>query len=151
MTSSVNDTAINIQADPLDYFIPCCFDTTNCLEFDDPLAVIGNTTEENRRLALILQINLADPERQFMPGNTRGNPAMNTPSLRGLWTQANLLHHGYAHRITEAILPPGHAALKPGELGYAVSNGGTFDNHGVTSTMNVSDVEALVAYVLSIE
>jgi DNA-binding beta-propeller fold protein YncE/cytochrome c peroxidase len=151
VTSSVNDTAINIQADPLDYFIPFCFDTTNCLEFDDPLAVIGNTTEENRRLALILQINLADPERQFMPGNTRGNPAMNTPSLRGLWTQANLLHHGYAHRITEAILPPGHAALKPGELGYAVSNAGTFDNHGATSTMSVDDVDALVAYVLSIE
>jgi cytochrome c peroxidase len=151
VTASTNDTAINVHVDPLDFFTPFCFTVANCLEFDDPLSVIGNITEESRRLALIIQINLGDADRQFMPGNVRGAPAMNTPSLRNVWQQAGLLHHAYAHSIREAILPPGHAALAPGELGFAASNAGGFDNHGSTSQMPVDDVDALVTYILSIE
>ncbi len=151
VTASTNDTAINVQVDPLDFFTPFCFDTSLCLEFDDPLSVIGNIQEESRRLSLIIAINLGDPDRQFMPGNVRGAPAMNTPSLRNVWQNAGLLHHAYAHSIREAILPPGHKALKPGELGFAVANSGSFDNHGATSQASTEDIDALVTYILSIE
>ena len=151
VSNSTPDSAPNVIVDPLDYFVPVCFDVSNCLQFDDPLSVIGNFTEESRRLGLLIAINLADKDRQFVPGNVRGQAKINTPSLRGVWTQPALLHHGYAHHISEAILPPGHPALAPGEIGYAVSNSGSFDVHGVTSNMSVEDVEALVMYVLSIE
>jgi cytochrome c peroxidase len=151
VTASTNDRAINVQVDPLDFFTPFCFDVSNCLEFDDPLSVIGNLQEESRRLSLIIAINLGDADRQFMPGNVRGAPAMNTPSLRNVWQQAGLLHHAYAHSIREAILPPGHAALQSGELGFAASNAGEFDNHGATSTMSKDQIDHLVLYLLSIE
>ena len=88
---STNDHEINVHQDPNDYFIPFCFDVGNCLEFDDPLVVRGNQAEESRRLELLVRVNLADPDRQFIPGNVRGAPQINTPSLRGVWTQANLL------------------------------------------------------------
>ena len=151
VSGSTPDQAINIVADPLDYFIPFCFDVTNCLEFADPLAVQGNVVEEARRLGLLIEINLGDPDRQFVPGMVRGAYSINTPSLRGVWTQAALLRHSYAHRIGEAILPPGHAALKPGEKGFAIGNAGNFDVHGAVKDMSVPDFEALELFVLSIQ
>jgi hypothetical protein len=116
---STNDHEINVHLDPIDYFIPFCFDVSNCFDFEDPLQQRGNQAEESRRLELLVRVNLADPEREFIPGNVRGAPQINTPSLRGVWTQANQLHHGLGHTIKEAILGPGHPALEPGEIGWA--------------------------------
>jgi hypothetical protein len=70
--------------------------------------------------------------------------------LRGVWGQANLLHHGLAHTINEAILGPGHSALGPAETGFAADATG-FDSHGKTSTLSKDDVAALVRYVENIE
>jgi len=151
ISPSQNDREINIHLDPIDYFVPFCFDTENCLMFEDPLAVRGDTVREAERLELIARINLADPDRGFVPGNVRGRPAVNTPSLRGVWWQANLLRHGHASTLAEAILGPGHSALGAGEKGYAIDALGNFDVHGRTSDLTPAQVEALILYVLSIE
>jgi cytochrome c peroxidase len=146
----VNDHEVNTWT-RLDYFIFACFDLNNCLEFDDPLAVRGDTTEETRRLDLLLQVNLEDVDRQFIPGDVVGQASVNTPSLRGVWTQANLLHHGLGHSVREAILGPGHPALQPGETGFAIDQFGKLDVHGATQAMTAADVQALVTYVQNIE
>jgi len=151
ISPSVPDNEINVHLDPIDYFVPFCFDVTSCLSFEDPLVVRGNRTEETRRLQLLIDVNLADPLRQFIPGNVRGAVQMNTPSLRGVWTQANLLHHGLVHTIAEAVLGPGHAALQEGELGFAVDALGSLDVHGKTRSLSKTDVQALIRYVENIE
>ena len=158
IVQSTPDHEINTHVVPIDFFVPFCFDVTNCLEFDDPLAVFTNNnsqnpefTEESRRLTLLLNVNLADPDRQFVPGNVFVAPQMNTPSLRGMWTQANLLHHGLARSIREAVLAPGHPALKPGENGFAIDRFGNIDVHGVTSMLTADQVEQLVQYVQTIQ
>jgi hypothetical protein len=151
MAASNPDHEINVHQDPIDFFIPFCFDVTNCFEFDDPLVVRGNVTEETRRLNQTVTVNLADPDRQFFPGNMRGAPQVNTPSLRGVWTQANLLHNGFGHTINEAILGPGHPALGATETGFAVDVRGKLDVHGATSTLTSDQVAALVRYVENIE
>ncbi len=151
MAPSVNDHEVNVHQDPIDFFTPFCFDITNCFEFDDPFPARGNLTEETRRLNLLVQVNLADPDRQFIPGNVRGSPQINTPSLRGVWTQANLLHNGFAHTINEAILGPGHPGLHPGETGFAIDVRGNFDVHGATKSFTTDQVKALVRYVENIE
>jgi cytochrome c peroxidase len=135
---------------PLDDFLPFCFTATSCLEIADPLAVKANAAEETRRLELLVRFNLVDPQRGFVPGNVSGQARVNTPSLRGVWTQANLLHHGLARTVNEAILGPGHSALTAGERGFAVDTVG-LDPHGATSKLPKADVEALVRYVESIE
>jgi hypothetical protein len=148
--SAADDHEVNLWT-KLDYFIFACFDLNNCLEFDDPLAVRGDVTEETRRLNLLTTINLTDPDRGFIPGDPVGAAAVNTPSLRGVWSSANLLHHGLAHSIREAILGPGHKALQPGETGFAIDQFGKFDVHGLTQNMSPADVAALVRYVENIE
>jgi cytochrome c peroxidase len=148
---SSNDHEINVHQDPNDYFIPFCFDVANCQEFDDPLVVRGNVAEESRRLNLLIQVNLADPDRQFIPGNVRGAAQVNTPSLRGVWTQANVLHHGLGRTLSEAILGPGHPALQPGEIGWAVDVRGNLDVHGTTKALSATEVRALVRYLENIE
>jgi DNA-binding beta-propeller fold protein YncE len=148
-TSTV-DGEINIHVNPIDYFVPFCFDATSCLSFEDPIVVRG-TAAENDRLDLLIDINLADPDRGFIPGNLPGQPAVNTPSLRGLWWRTNFLHHGHATTVGEAILAPGHPALRDGEDGWAVNALGEFDVHGVTSNLSEADVNSLVLYVSSIE
>ncbi|WP_394850108.1 hypothetical protein LZC95_21950 [Pendulispora brunnea] len=150
---SVAGPEINVHPRPLDYFVPFCFQADNCVEFQDPLAAgaPGSNAEEDRRLKLLIQFNLGDPDRTFIPGNVVGQPHINTPSLRGVWTQAALLHHGMATTIREAILAPGHPALGEGEAGWAVLQDGTKDVHGVTSSLSKEDVDALVRYVESIE
>jgi cytochrome c peroxidase len=149
-TSLVNDHEVNTWT-RLDYFIFACFDVNNCLEFDDPLAVIGDTTEENRRLNLLINVNLDDVDREFIPGDVVGQASVNTPSLRGVWTQYNLLHNGFGHSIREAILGPGHAALQPGETGFAIDQFGKFNVHGTTQALTAAQVQSLVTYVLNIE
>ncbi len=146
----VNDHEVNTWT-KLDYFIFACFDFTNCLEFDDPLAVRGDTAEETRRLNLLLSVNLADPDRQFIPGDVVGQASVNTPSLRGVWSQANLLHHGLGHSVREAVLAPGHPALEPGENGFAIDQFGKLDVHGATKGLSAAEVRALVTYVENIE
>ncbi len=141
---------INVQLDPIDFFTPFCFDRTSCLAFDDPL-LAPDEPEESRRLELLLRFNLADPLRGFVPGNLRGNPSANVPSLRGVWTQTRLLHHGLATSLREAILAPGHPGLEPGERGHAVDADGRFDRHGFTSALGVQDLAALERYVRSLE
>ncbi|HTJ42571.1 MAG TPA: cytochrome c peroxidase [Kofleriaceae bacterium] len=142
---------INIHLDPIDFFEPFCFDVTKCLEFDDPLAVRGDNTQETARLDALVQINLANADRGFIPGNVRGQPQSNTPSLRGIWFQSNFLRHGLAHTLNETILAPGHPALREGERGYAIDALGTIDVHGKTSTMSADDVDALYLFLTSIE
>ncbi|MEK7425727.1 MAG: hypothetical protein AAB131_18030 [Actinomycetota bacterium] len=100
---------------------------------------------------LLVAFNLGDPDRGFIPGNLPGQPTVNTASLRGTWWKTNLLHHGHAHTVAEAILGPGHAALRPGENGFAVDALGTVDVHGATSGLSAADVEALILYVSNIE
>jgi DNA-binding beta-propeller fold protein YncE len=154
MINSIDDSApdseINIHL-TLDYFRPFCFNSDKCLVFEDPLAAIGNVAEESRRLELLRVINLDDPERGFVPGNVVGSPKINTPSLRGIWWQPNMLHHGLANNITEAVLAPGHPALGDGEKGWAISALGQIDVHGNTSSMTPAQVEALTLFVESIE
>jgi DNA-binding beta-propeller fold protein YncE len=151
ISASAPDAEINVHLDPIDYFIPFCFDLTGCLVFDDPLVARGNQRLESERLAVLAQINLGNAERGFVPGNVRGQPAVNTPSLRGVWWQGNLLHHGLARSFAEAILPPGHPALRAGEVGYAMNRFGAIDVHGATSELSAADVAALSLFVQSIE
>jgi hypothetical protein len=151
MSASVADSEINIHLDPIDFFIPFCFDGESCLAFEDPLLARGNDALETARLELLAQINLADPDRGFVPGNLRGRPAVNTPSLRGVWWENNYLRHGHARTISEAVLGPGHPALRDGESGFAIDALGQLDVHGQTSTLSQPDVDALILYVNSIE
>jgi DNA-binding beta-propeller fold protein YncE len=151
ISSSTVDKEINIHLDPIDYFAPFCFDVDSCLVFEDPLAVRGNNTAETERLDALVRINLANADRGFVPGNVRGQPKSNTPSLRGNWFQTNFLRHGHAHTLKEAILAPGHPLLGEGEQGFAVNALGAFDVHGVTSKLTADDFDALYSFVLSIE
>jgi DNA-binding beta-propeller fold protein YncE len=150
LSGSVPDDEINIHLDPIAYFVPFCFDTNKCLMFEDPLAAKGNDDLETDRLNALALVNLANVDRQFMPGNVRGQPMINTPSLRGRWWENNFLHHGFANSIAEAILPPGHSALPAGGRGYAIDRFGKTDVHGATSRFSADDVKAITAYILSI-
>lgn len=151
ISPSAVDREINIHLDPIDYFAPFCFDVTSCLVFEDPLAVRGNNAAETERLDLLVRINLANPDRGFIPGNVRGQPKTNTPSLRGNWFQSSFLRHGHAHTLKEAVLAPGHPLLGEGERGFAVNALGAFDVHGSTSKLSADDFDALYLFVLSIE
>jgi hypothetical protein len=151
LRGSQQDSEINVHLAPIDFFVPFCFDSERCLQFDDPLVVRGVEPAESDRLDLLVRINLADPDRGFIPGNLPGQPVANTPSLRGTWWKTNLLHHGHANTVAEAILGPGHAALREGEDGFAVDALGQVDVHGATSGLSPDQVEALVLYVSSIE
>ena len=150
LDASQSDSEINIHT-TLDWFAPFCFDAEDCLAFEDPLAAVGTPTEEQLRLELLDRFNLSDPERGFVPGNVSGQPRINTPSLRGIWWAANYLHHGLARSFAEAILAPGHPALREGERGYAVNVLGAFDVHGATSELSAEDVDALILYLETIE
>ncbi len=150
-TTLTPDADVVVYRDNLDAFIPFCYTTASCLEFDDPLASKADRTEESRRLDLLITFNLGVADREFVPGNVRGQIKVNTPSLRGVWTQANLLHHGLAHSVGEAILAPGHPGLLAGEQGFAVDSTGKRDVHGLTSGLTPTQVAALLRYVESIE
>jgi DNA-binding beta-propeller fold protein YncE len=151
ITEGPADREINIHLDPIDFFIPFCFELQSCLVFEDPIAVRGNLALETQRLDALIKVNLANDDRGFIPGNPRGQPMSNTPSLRGMWYQTNFLRHGHAHSLKEAVLAPGHPALNAGELGYAVDALGNRDVHGTTSRLTKDEVEALNLYVTSIE
>jgi DNA-binding beta-propeller fold protein YncE len=150
-SGSTPDREINIHLDPVDYFIPACFDATSCLVFEDPLAVRGNFAAESERLDVIVKINLANADRGFVPGNVRGRPQVNTPSIRGIWFQPNFLRHGLARTLKEAVLAPGHPLLAEDERGWAMDALGQIDVHGVTSKLSADDFEALYQFVQSIE
>jgi DNA-binding beta-propeller fold protein YncE len=151
ITASTPGHEINIHLDPIDFFEPFCFDLNSCLTFDDPLAARGNNALETERLDTLVQINLANVDRGFIPGNLRGQPMSNTPSLRGIWFQNNFLRHGLAHTLNETILAPGHPGLHPGEKGFAVDALGNIDVHGATSTMSGADVDDLYLFLQTIE
>jgi DNA-binding beta-propeller fold protein YncE len=134
----------------LDGLVPACFSPALCLRLDDPLAVRdSDPAEEARRLRRLAILYLVGPG--FLPGAVVGQPAVNTPSLRGLWLQRSFLHHGQAISIPETFLPPGHATLPSGALGYAASANGAFEVHGAVSALDATEVESLVWYLLSIE
>ena len=141
---------VNFHYNPLDFFTPFCFDDTFCLRFEDPLAVRGQSVEYER-LRRLTRMNLADPDRGFVPGQVIGQARVSTPSLRGVWFLNNLLRHGHADSVREAVLPPGHQALAPGEQGWAVNARGEFDVHGATQSLTPQEVEDLVLFVQSIE
>ena len=142
---------VNVHLDPIDAFTPFCFTANSCLAFEDPLEPGIAPEEEERRLERLLRFNLADPKRGFVPGNVLGQVKVNVPSLRGVWTQANLLHHGLASSLREAILAPGHPALRAGERGFAVDGRGRLDSHGVTTALTSQEVRQLALYVGSIQ
>jgi cytochrome c peroxidase len=145
------DREINVHLDPIDYFAPFCFDLATCLVFEDPLAVRGNAVAETARLDALVTVNLANADRGFVPGNVRGQPQSNTPSLRGVWFQSNFLRHGHARNLKEAVLAPGHALLGTGESGFAIDALGNTDVHGVTSKLSAAEFDALNLFVQSIE
>lgn len=155
MTSAIHptqpDREINIHVNPIDFFIPGCFDINACLVFEDPALAARNSAAESARLDALIKVNLANVDRGFVPGNVVGQPSVNTPSLRGIWYQPNFLRHGLAHSLREAILAPGHPLLQPGETGFAVDALGNVDVHGVTSKMSQADFDALNLFVQSIE
>lgn len=151
ISGATPDKEINIHLDPIDFFTPFCFDVQNCLTFEDPLAVRGNNAAESDRLDALITVNLANADRGFVPGNLRGSPASNTPSLRGIWWQSNYLRHGHAKTLRETILAPGHPALTAGERGYAIDALGNIDVHGATSTLGATDIDDLYLYIQTIE
>jgi hypothetical protein len=134
----------------LDHQRPFVLGDDLVLSFDNPLSVRGSALETERLIRVAL-INLADPDRGFIPGQVVGQPRVNTPSLRGVWLQHNLLRHGLAFSVREAVLPPGHSALGEGETGWAVDRRGDFNVHGQTRDLDAAQVEALELYVRSIE
>ncbi len=72
------------------------------------------------------------------------------PSLRGLWDRTpGFLHDGRADNLREVLCTPGHPALKPGETGYNESDG-IIDTHGGTSHLGEHDIDALIAYMLTL-
>ena len=150
-TIATPDKAINVQLDPVDFFVPGCFNVDVCLVFEDPLLAQRNSKTETDRLNALVTVNLANADRGYMPGNVKGNAQANTPSIRGIWWQPNYLRHGLARSVGEAILGPGHPSLKAGELGFAIDVLGSLDVHGTTSTMNATDFDALITYVSAIE
>ena len=134
----------------IDQLIPFCFDEESCLVIADPIQA-ADEAEEDKRLALIRRFSLPELEEGFLPGNVVGRVLVNTPSLRGVWSNPALLHNAAARSIREAILPPGHPALRDGERGLAVATDESIDVHGTTSTLSVDEVDVLVDYVESIE
>lgn len=76
--------------------------------------------------------------------------AIGVPSLRGLWTHPpSWFHHGLANSLREVLLPPGHPALLPGEVGYNERDGvpGT---HGGADGLSPAEVDDLIAYLLTL-
>ncbi|MEO7736265.1 MAG: cytochrome c peroxidase, partial [Kofleriaceae bacterium] len=150
------DHAINVHYAPLDFFIPGCFSSAQCLVFDDPLLAVGNTALETERLNALVLVNLANGDRGFVPGNVTGAAQANTPAISANWWQANFLRHGLAHNLNEAILGPGHPLLRKataqtaGETGFAVDIDSTFDVHGTTQNITAEQLAALTLYVQSI-
>lgn len=141
------DREINVHAPRLDFFIPFCFDGDECLVFEDPMT----SPDEDGALERLVKVNLADERRGFVPGNVLGQPAMNTPSLRGLWGETAFLHHGLARSVAEAVLAPGHEALPVDGHGWAILSDGTTNVHGATATLPAEDVRALDLYLRTIE
>jgi DNA-binding beta-propeller fold protein YncE/mono/diheme cytochrome c family protein len=150
------DTAINVHLAPVDYFIPGCFTRAQCLVFDDPLLAGNNVALETSRLEALVTVNLANPDRGFVPGNVTAAAQSNTPAISANWWQANFLRHGLAHNLDEAILAPGHPLLKKGdastaaETGFAVDINGTYNVHGNTEHITADELAALTLYVQSI-
>ena len=72
------------------------------------------------------------------------------PSLRGLWDRApSMLHDGRAKGLREVLCTPGHAALRPGEIGYNERDG-VPDTHGGTSHLSPEAIADLERYLRSL-
>ena len=141
------DREINVHVPRVDFFIPFCFDGDECLVFEDPMV----SADEDAALERLVKVNLADETRGFIPGNVLGQPAINTPSLRGLWGETAFLHHGLARSVGEAVLAPGHEALPSGARGWAILADGTVNVHGATVTLPAEDLHALELYLRTLE
>jgi hypothetical protein len=162
------DEEVNMHLD-MDGFMPFAFEQENALEFKDPLSQDRGSDEEIKRRELIELINLNDPERGHVPGYVIGQPKMNTPSLRGVWWNPSYMHHSMAKTFREAIVRPGHEALRTEgedalflmngahpdlgteERGWAINVNGNPDAHGATSSMGEEELKALEAYVYALE
>jgi hypothetical protein len=147
----------------MDGFMPFAFDNEDVLLFEDPLSQVGNVVEETRRL-LVLEINLNDPERGFVPGYPIDQAFINTPALYGVWWNPNYLHHAMAKTFREAVVGPGHAALRPDlflmngahpdlgteERGWAYNAANSLEAHGATANLSDAQLKALEYYVFSL-
>jgi hypothetical protein len=80
-----------------------------------------------------------EPSEGFLAGNVLGRTRVNTPSLRGTWSTPTYLPNAPARSLREAILAPGHAALRAGERALAVASDESIDVHGVTSSLTAQE------------
>ncbi len=147
----------------MDGFMPFAFDNEDVLQFEDPLSQVGNVDEESRRLQ-VMEINLLDPERGHVPGYVISLPKINTPALYGVWWNPNYLHHAMAKTFREAIVGPGHPALRTDlflmngahpdlgqeERGWAFNAAGSLESHGATANLSDEQLKALEYYVYSL-
>lgn len=78
------------------------------------------------------------------------NVRLGVPSLRGLWDRTpRFLHDGRARSLREVLCTPGHPALLPGEIGFNERDG-IPDTHGGTSQLSPTEIEDLVAFLLTL-
>jgi DNA-binding beta-propeller fold protein YncE len=71
--------------------------------------------------------------------------------LRGLWDrpQTRFYHDGRARSLRGALATPGHAALRPGEVGHNERDG-VRDTHGGTSHLDKYQLEDLKNFLLTL-
>lgn len=83
-------------------------------------------------------------------GGTEQGPEgihIGVPQLRGIWDRADRFYHdGRARSLREALVPPGHEALLPGEHGFN-ERYGVIDVHGGTSQLTPDKVDDLIQYL----
>ena len=121
----------------------------------------GFTTREAFKGVIAQRVE--DTPNRDLPADVAGDFAkaapgvFDTPSLRGLWDRPQrFLHDGRARSAAETFLPPGHAALATGALGFNFGGGfssadHTPDTHGGVSHLRPEQVADLVVYLLTIE
>ncbi len=72
------------------------------------------------------------------------------PQIRGIWDRAEMFYHdGRVRTLREALAPPGHPALGPGEVGRNETFG-IRDTHGATSNLTTEELEDLITFLLTL-
>ncbi len=115
--------------------------------------VITPTLDPDGRPADLITQGFRDTFTVGALGSTEQGPEgihLGVPQLRGIWDRASRFYHdGRSHSLREALLPPGHPALAPGERG-ANERHGVIDTHGATSQLDAAAVEDLIAFLLTL-
>ncbi|RLB55720.1 MAG: hypothetical protein DRJ42_05335 [Deltaproteobacteria bacterium] len=75
----------------------------------------------------------------------------NANSLRGTWDRRGVFFHdGRARTLRETVLTPGHACLEEGERAFNESEG-RVDTNGGVSHLTCSQIDDLIAFIISID